>query len=149
MLHKKYLSLTLNFRSRYIHECKYIERWMITALNVNVCALLPLRLTWSAGREKRSRLFRVFGGNLPNGRAINFLPDRESMEERRQPRALVDLDNFRGKLFAEYVRWNRVKNSCGPFSVRNKGKARRRWGGGGGEGDRGWVKFVRTVQLLP
>lgn len=35
----------------------------------------------------------------------------------------VDLDNFRfGELFADYVRWNRVKNSRGPFSSRNKGK---------------------------
>lgn len=43
----------------------------------------------------------------------------------------VDLDNFRfGELFADYVRWNRVKNSRGPFSSRNKGKE----GSLGGEG---------------
>lgn len=49
------------------------------------------------------------------------------MEEREPTKKLeVDPDNFRfGELFAEYVRWNRVKNSRGPFSSRNKGKG---WG---------------------
>ena len=63
------------------------------------------------------------------------------MEERTTPAEEpgADLDNFPGELFVEYVRWNRVKNSCGPFSARNKGEAwtakrtggRWKWAGGG------------------
>lgn len=79
--------------------------------------------------RKGARLFR----NLPSGRAINFPSESEKCGgTRRQPRSWgVDLDNFRfGELFADYVRWNRVKNSRGPFSSRNKGKE----GSLGGEG---------------
>lgn len=103
-------------------EARLASETVRSSTLLNVCILL-LSLT---AIDRETRLFRRYSVEIYRMKGLLIFQriGKVWRNERRQPKNPgVDLDNFPGELLAEYVRWNRVKNSCGPFSARNKGEA--------------------------